>query len=171
MHILLDIDFSSTTLLVHTVKAHPGTIGKVEFRQSLRIWCKSVWQMPQYAIWILMSSSPSGRRVNRNGARWPACDASALTYRMRSFTDSRVNTPLVFTGANHSITAKPCMSGEESTAARTALPHVSIAKHAVSLSCCPQAYMSGPCMTHQRRLAQRRRLRCPPQGMRWCCSC
>ena len=53
-------------------RAHPGTMGYVEFFQSLRIWCRSVWQMPQYAILILMSRSPTGRRVKRNGARWPA---------------------------------------------------------------------------------------------------
>ena len=170
MHILLDFTSCSATLLVHTVKAHPGTIGKVEFRQSLRIWCKSVWQMPQYAIWILMSSSPSGRRVNRNGARWPACDASALTYRMRSFTDCSVNTPLVLTGASHSITAEPCTSEEEALQ-RVQLPSRFHSKACREWLCCPQEDLSGPCMTHQRRLAQRRRLRCPPQGMRWCCSC
>ncbi len=52
--------------------AHPGTMGKMEFFQSLWIWCRSEWQMPQYATSILTSFSPTGRRVKRNGARWPA---------------------------------------------------------------------------------------------------
>ena len=50
-------------------------MGYVEFFQSLRIWCRSVWQMPQYAILILMSRSPTGRREKRKGARWPAFQA------------------------------------------------------------------------------------------------
>ena len=58
--------------------AYPGTMGYVEFFQSLWIWCRSLWQMPQYAICILMSCSPTGRRTNRYGVKWPACQ----TYRI-----------------------------------------------------------------------------------------
>ncbi len=47
-------------------------MGKVEFFQSLWIWCRSEWQMPQYATLILTSFSPTGRRVKRKGVRWPA---------------------------------------------------------------------------------------------------
>ena len=63
---------------VTTQVAYPGTMGYTEFFQSLWIWCRSLWQMPQYAICILMSCSPTGRRTNRYGVRWPAFHRTAL---------------------------------------------------------------------------------------------
>ena len=46
-------------IYVSDVRTHPGTKGNLVFRQSLWSWCRSLWQMPQYAILILMSSSPT----------------------------------------------------------------------------------------------------------------
>ena len=49
----------------------PGTHGYTVFFHSLRAWCRSEWQTPQYWIWIWTSRGPTARRgmvVSRRAA-------------------------------------------------------------------------------------------------------
>jgi hypothetical protein len=45
---------------------YPGTIGYLEFCHSLRSWCKSEWQIPQYRILKVTSCAPAGLQSKGN---------------------------------------------------------------------------------------------------------